>query len=77
MLAGLFWFWIAGGCAAIGVLFGVAEVEETRIDEAVYVKTFAKSWFAFGSIIGILLGEIGQGAKETLEKIKEKKQSKG
>jgi len=77
MLAGLFWFWIAGGCAALGLLFGIAEVEGTQIDESVYVKTFAKSWFQFGSIIGIMLGELGQGNKEMIEKIKEKKQSKG
>lgn len=77
MLAGLFWFWIAGGCASIGILFGVAEVEKAQIDGIVYIKTFAKSWFQFGSIIGIMLGELGEANKEMLEKIKEKKQSRG
>lgn len=60
----LFVIWLAGGFASIGALNGITMVSETKIDKEVYLVKFLQSWFAFGTIILIMLSEIG----ENLEK---------
>lgn len=68
----LFAIWAAGGLAAIGALKGISTVEETPLNSEVYIGNFAQSWYAFGLIISILLGEIGKQTADKTEKTENK-----
>lgn len=60
----LFIIWIAGGFAALGALHGITKVEDAYIENDVKIQKFVQSWYAFGELIGILLGEIGKNSSE-------------
>lgn len=60
----LFIIWLAGGFASLGALHGVTKVEDGEIENEVMISKFAQSWYAFGLLVGIMLGEIGNSTKK-------------
>lgn len=60
----LFFIWLAGGFASLGALLGVTKVEDAYIENEVKITKFVQSWYAFGVLIGIMLGEIGKNTEK-------------
>ena len=54
--------WLAGGFASLGALHGITKVEDTTLENEVKLRKFLESWYAFGELLGILLGEIGKNS---------------
>jgi hypothetical protein len=59
--------WVAGGFASLGALHGVTKVEDAYISNEVKISKFVQSWYAFGELVGIMLGEIGNKKSEEKE----------
>lgn len=59
----LFLIWIAGGLASIGLLKGILKVEGGIVENETILIKFLQSWYSFGVLLGIILGEIGNNTK--------------
>lgn len=60
----LFLIWVAGGLASIGLLKGILKVEDGEVDNETILVKFIQSWYSFGVLLGIILGEIGGNTKK-------------
>lgn len=63
----IFAIWLAGGLASLGLLKGILTVEGGDVESETILIKFLQSWYSFGVLLGIILGEIGKSLEKTGE----------
>lgn len=60
----IFVIWLAGGFASLGLLNGILNVEDSQVEPETKIIKFLQSWYSFGVLLGIILGEIGKNSND-------------